>query len=409
MMRNAGVFAAGVLTGVLVAAALPLAGQERKPLPPETVSALRKITEAWGAIKVNYVATVEDAKLADNCLGGMLRGLDAQSDYLDHAAFEMLRASPPDAAGLGLELRAASGRIMVVSPIEGGPAEKAGIRAGDTLISIDGADLFGMKLNDAVKLMRGPVGSKLELRLLRPGAAAPTDLTLQRQRVDAPSVRGQLAAEGIGYLRVARMPEEAPERLIGTFERLQRENGAPLKGLVLDLRDSPGGLLHASISIASAFVGDDALVAKTDGRASDARKSFTAASHEPGRTARMYPNYPKELRTIPVVVIVNRGTASGSEIVAAALQDHGRATVVGEKTLGLGAIQTIMPFHDNTAIKLTTANWQTPKGRAITNEGIVPDIALPAAAETATAQAFGKPGDGSVSRAVEILATRSPR
>jgi len=409
MMRNAGIFGAGLVTGVLIATSLPVPSQEHRPLPHESIAALRKITETWGAIKANYVVPVRDDTLAESCLAGMLRGLDSHSDYYDRADFAGLRSSPRDAAGIGLEVRASDGQIVVASVVEGGPAEEAGIRRGDLLISLDGNQVYGMRLKDVAVLMRGRAGSTVQVKLMRSGASVPSEFSVIRRATEVPAVRAQLVAGGVAYVRISSMREDTPQRFASMVEGLHGENGGPLKGLVLDLRDSPGGLLHASISIASAFLDDHVLIARTEGRTEHARKSFTANPRDATEAAKIYRNYPKELRAMPLVVIVNRGTASGSEIVAAALQDHGRAAIVGEKTLGMGTIQTIMPFNDGSAIKMTTANWQTPKGRAISNEGITPDAVLAGEPGPATAQSFGKSGDAGLARALEVLAARSAR
>jgi carboxyl-terminal processing protease len=270
------------------------------------------------------------------------------------------------------------GLVRIVSPIEDTPAYRAGIKAGDYIVKIDDLQVQGISLNDAVSKMRGKAGTSVTLTLLRKGEGKPIVVTLKRAIIKTQSVKSKLAEPGYGYIRVTQFQEHTTENLALAIEALYKENKAPLKGLVLDLRNDPGGLLDGAVGVSAAFLPKDALVVYTEGRTADAKIKLTASSQfyqrESGKD--YFKNTPKDVKNVPLVVLVNGGSASASEIVAGALQDHKRALVVGTQSFGKGSVQTILPIDAKSALKLTTARYFTPNGRSIQAKGITPDIVV---------------------------------
>jgi len=372
--RNIGLVLAGAVAGVLISlnfqAIADRAGRE--PLPVEE---LRAFTEVFGAIKQNYVETVEDKKLITEAINGMLTGLDPHSAYLDAEAFKELQVGTQGQfGGLGIEVGMEDGFVKVVSPIEDTPAFRAGVKPGDLIVKIDDTPVKGMTLSDAVKRMRGKPGTQIVLTISRRGATQPVVVTLTRAIIRVRSVKSKIIEPGYGWIRVSQFQESSPEYLVRHLAGLYKQG--PLKGLVLDLRNDPGGLLNGAVAISAAFLPADALIVSTDGRTSDAKRKYYATADDYLRGGRddVLKNLPPEIKTVPMVVLVNGGSASASEIVAGALQDHKRATVMGTQTFGKGSVQTIMPLGNNTAIKLTTARYFTPSGRSIQAKGITPDV-----------------------------------
>ncbi|HTP95667.1 MAG TPA: S41 family peptidase [Burkholderiales bacterium] len=417
MTAQARAFAAGTAFGALLAASIAGVAQmtsggaeraaaERAAASGQPLVELRKLGEAFGAIRKNYAAEVDDRVLVDGCIAGMLRRLDPQSAYLDAGDFRELMTGG-QRGGLGVELTTFGERIRVIAPLEGTPAERAGVSAGDYIVKVNDTETTGLAVADVVKLLVGPPGSPVTLTLARAGGAEPIMLTLTREVIKVQEVRSKLAAPGVGFVRISQFRETTPEAFARTLGALRGENGAPLKGLVLDLRGNPGGLLQSAIAVAAAFLDQDRVVLSMKGRNADSNRQFTAnpRDYETGAAARgTRVPLPEDTRTLPLAVLVDRASAAGSEIVAGSLQDYRRATIVGEKTFGRGSIQTIMPMGDNTALKLTTAYWYTPNGRAIHAQGIAPDVALdPAAAGPEAALNYGNPADPGLRRALEIL------
>ena len=364
----------GVLAGVLLSLNFSAVAQRdaRFPLP---VDELRAFAEVFGAIKASYVEPVEDKKLITEAISGMLTGLDPHSAYLDQDAFKELQVGTQgEFGGLGIEVGMEDGFVKVVSPIEDTPAFRAGLKPGDLIIKLDETPVKGMNLNDAVKRMRGKPKTAIRLTIMRKGDAKPFEVTLQRDIIRVQSVKSKLIEPGYGWIRVSQFQEHTGENLVKHLEGLYKQG--PLKGLVLDLRNDPGGLLNGAVGIASAFLPTRALIVSTDGRTEDAKRKFLAAPEDYLRGNRddYLKALPAGIKTVPMVVLVNGGSASASEIVAGALQDHKRATVIGTQTFGKGSVQTILPLGNNTAIKLTTARYYTPSGRSIQAKGIVPDL-----------------------------------
>ena len=374
--KNLGLIALGVVAGILVSLNFQAIGQlaTRSPLPVEE---LRSFTEVFGAIKQNYVEPVEDKKLITEAINGMLAGLDPHSAYLDAEAFKELQVGTQGQfGGLGIEVSMEDGLVKVVSPIEDTPAFRAGVKPGDLIVKLDDTQVKGMTLNDAVKRMRGKAGTQITLTIARKGEPQPIVVTLTRAVIRVQSVKSKIFEPGYAWVRVAQFQEATPESLARHLDTLFKQG--PLKGLVLDLRNDPGGLLYGAVAISAAFLPTKALVVSTDGRTEDARKKYYATTDDYLRGAKddMMKNLPAAVKTVPMVVLVNGGSASASEIVAGALQDHRRATVIGTQTFGKGSVQTIMPLGNNTAIKLTTARYYTPSGRSIQAKGITPDLII---------------------------------
>ena len=305
----------------------------------------------------------------------MLSGLDPHSAYLDKEAYDELKVGTTGQfGGLGIEVGMENGFVKVISPIDDTPAQKAGVKAGDLIIRLDDKPVKGLSLNDAVKIMRGEPGSPIVLTIVREGAEQPIKLKLVRDIIKVKSVKSRLLEPGYGYVRLSSFQAKTGESMIEAIEELKKPG--KLKGLVIDLRNNPGGVLNAAVTVSDAFI-DDGLIVYTDGRVEDAKMKFNAS---PGDL----------LEGSPIVVLINAGSASASEIVAGALQDHNRAIIMGEKTFGKGSVQTILPNSNGAAVKLTTARYFTPSGRSIQSEGIAPDVSISKVKLEAAAQSeFG--------------------
>jgi len=383
-LRNIGLIALGAVAGVLVSLNFQaIADLKRGPLPIEE---LRAFTEVFGAIKTNYVEPVEDKKLITEAINGMLTGLDPHSAYLDAEAFRELQVGTQGQfGGLGIEVGMEDGFVKVISPIEDTPAFRAGIKPGDLIIKLDDTPVKGMSLNDAVKKMRGKPNTNITLTISRKGEGAPVVVTLTRAVIRVQSVKSKLLEPGYAWVRVSQFQEQTPENMVKHIDNLFKQG--QVKGLVLDLRNDPGGLLHGAVAVSSAFLPVKSLIVSTDGRAEDAKRKFFANPEDYARGGRgedVLKALPAAVKTVPMVVLVNGGSASASEIVAGALQDHKRAIVIGTQTFGKGSVQTIMPLGNNTAIKLTTARYYTPGGRSIQALGVTPDIIVEDPSDVAT-------------------------
>jgi carboxyl-terminal processing protease len=310
----------------------------------------------------------------------MLNGLDPHSAYLDAEAFKELQVGTHgEFGGLGIEVGMEDGVVKVISPIEDTPAYHAGIKSGDFIIKLDDTLIKGMSLNDAVKRMRGKPGSKIVLTIIRKDEPKPLEITLVRAIIKVQSVKSKLIESGYGFIRITQFQEQTGENLATALGNLVKQNQGPLKGLVLDLRNDPGGLLTGAVAVSSAFLAKDALVVYTEGRIEESKMRLTAnpENYLRSRSENDYmKNVPDSIKSVPLVVLVNAGSASASEIVAGALQDHKRAVIMGVQTFGKASVQTVLPLGNNTGIKLTTARYYTPGGRSIQAKGIVPDIVV---------------------------------
>src|SRR5712692_7618800 len=344
-IRQASLVLVGVLAGVLLSLNFSAVAQREAARFPLPVDELRAFAEVFGAIKSSYVEPVEDKKLITEAISGMLTGLDPHSAYLDQDAFRELQVGTQGQfGGLGIEVGMEEGFVKVVSPIEDTPAFRAGLKPGDFIIKIDDTSVKGMSLNEAVKRMRGKPKTNIRLTILRKGEAKPFEVTLTREIIGVQSVKSKLIEPGYGWVRVSQFQEHTGEDLVKHVEGLYKSG--PLKGLILDLRNDPGGLLNGAVGISSAFLPRGVVVVSTDGRTEDAKRKFIAAPEDylRGNREDYLKNLPAAVKTVPMVVLVNGGSASASEIVAGALQDHKRAKVIGTQTFGKGSVQTIMPL-----------------------------------------------------------------
>jgi carboxyl-terminal processing protease len=374
-LKQAGLVFVGIFAGVLLSLNFSAVAQRESTRLPLPVDELRTFAEVFGAIKAGYVEPVEDRKLINEAINGMLTGLDPHSAYLDQDAFKDLQVGTQgEFGGLGIEVGMEDGFVKVVSPIEDTPAFRAGLLPGDLIVRLDDTPVKGMNLNDAVKRMRGKPKSSIRLTIVRKGMEKPLEITLVRDVIRVQSVKSKMTEPGYGWVRVSQFQEHTVENLVQHIQTLYKDG--PLKGLVLDLRNDPGGLLNGAVGVSAAFLPPKTLVVSTDGRTEDAKRKFIASPEDyiRGRSEDVLRGLPAAVKTVPMVVLVNGGSASASEIVAGALQDHKRATIMGTQTFGKGSVQTIMPLGNSTAIKLTTARYYTPSGRSIQAKGIVPDV-----------------------------------
>ena len=379
-LNQIGLIALGACLGVMISLNFSAVAQ-REALSPLPVEELRAFTEVFGRIKKDYVDPVADKKLITEAITGMLAGLDPHSTYLDQDAFKELQVGTQgEFGGLGIEVGMEDGFVKVVSPIDDSPASRAGIKPGDLIVKLDDTSVKGMTLNDAVKRMRGKPNTQITITVVRKNEPKPLLLTLTRAVIKIQSVKYKLIEPGYAYFRVTQFQEHTGETLAAAIQTLYKQNQGKMNGIVLDLRNDPGGLLNGAVAVSAAFLPQNALVVYTEGRAEDAKMRLTASPENYLRSRSTRDDYisklPADVRNVPMVVLVNGGSASASEIVAGALQDHKRAVIMGTQTFGKGSVQTILPLGNNTAIKLTTARYFTPNGRSIQAKGIVPDIEL---------------------------------
>jgi carboxyl-terminal processing protease len=386
-----GLVAVGLVAGILISLHIS-AVANRDTEVPLPVEELRAFSEVFGRIKSDYVEPVSDKKLITEAINGMLSGLDPHSAYLDAEGFKELQVGTQgEFGGLGIEVGMEDGLVKVISPIEDTPAFKAGIKAGDLIIKLDDTLVKGLNLNDAVKRMRGKPGTSIMLTIVRKSEPKPIQISVTRAVIKVQSVKSKLVEPGYGFVRITQFQEHTGENLATALTNLQQQNNGALKGLVLDLRNDPGGLLTGAVGVSAAFLPKDALVVYTEGRTEDAKMRLKATPEDYLRgsgKSDYLKGLPESFKTVPMVVLVNGGSASASEIVAGALQDHKRAVILGTQSFGKGSVQTILPLGNNTAIKLTTARYYTPSGRSIQAKGIVPDIVVEDPATAALENAF---------------------
>jgi carboxyl-terminal processing protease len=378
LLEKVGLVGLGLVAGVSVSLHFAAIADKETLATPLPIEELREFTEVFGRIKSDYVEPVTDKKMITEAINGMLNGLDPHSAYLDVEAFKDLQVGTHgEFGGLGIEVGMEDGLVKVVSPIEDTPAFVAGIKSGDLIIKLDETLVKGMSLNDAVNRMRGKPGSKITLTITRKDEPKLLTFTLSRAVIKVQSVKSKLIEPGYGFVRITQFQERTSENLATALENLYKQNQGALKGLVLDLRNDPGGLLTSAVGVSAAFLKNDSLVVYTEGRTEDAKMRLTTSPENylrgNGKVDYMK-QIPDAVKNVPMIVLVNGGSASASEIVAGALQDHKRAVIMGTQTFGKGSVQTIIPLGNNTAIKLTTARYYTPNGRSIQAKGIAPDI-----------------------------------
>ncbi len=331
----------------------------KAPLP---LDELRTFAEVMDRIKAAYVEPVDDKTLLENAIKGMLSNLDPHSAYLGPEDFQELQESTSgEFGGLGIEVGVEDGFIKVVSPIDDTPATKAGIEAGDLIVKINGQPTRGQTMTEAVDKMRGKIGEKITLTLVRNGGN-PFDVTLARAIIQVKSVKAQLLEDGYGYIRITQFQVKTGEEVSKALAKLRKDNGKKLNGLVLDLRNNPGGVLQSAVEVVDHFI-SSGLIVYTKGRIANSELRFSATGHD-------------ESEGVPLVVLINGGSASASEIVAGALQDHKRGVLMGTDSFGKGSVQTVLPLNNDRALKITTALYYTPNGRSIQAQGIVPDVVV---------------------------------
>jgi carboxyl-terminal processing protease len=375
-LKNAGLVGLGVVAGIAVSLQFSAMAQ-RAGEPALPLEELRQLADVYGLIKSDYVENVDDKKLLTEAISGMVASLDPHSAYLDKKAYAELReGSQGRFVGLGIEIaQSDEGYIKIVSPIEDSPAYRAGIKAGDLITRLDATPLKGLSLDESVKRMRGEPHSKVTLTVLRKDEPQPLTFALVREEIHQKSIKGRIVEPGYAWLRVAQFQEPTVDDLAAKITELYRQD-PNLKGMVLDLRNDPGGVLQGAIGVAAAFLPKDSPVVSTNGQLPDSKQIYYARPEYYALRSDSDPlaKLPEAVKRVPLAVLVNTGSASASEIVAGALQDYNRATIIGSQTFGKGSVQTIRQLTSDTALKLTTARYYTPHGRSIQAKGIVPDV-----------------------------------
>ena len=352
-----------ILVSIAVGIVLGIGAHNLKSASRASNGRLASIAEVIREVQDNYVDPRDENELIDDAISGVIKDLDPHSAFLDRRALEDLSAQTSGHfAGIGIELTNENGRITVIAPIDDSPAALAGIRAGDVLIEVNGQPISSMSMDDVVTSLRGAPGTEVSLALMRAQRATPLNVSLERAMINVASVRSRYLEAGYAYVRISQFQSETGEELTHAIENLIAEHGK-LSGLVLDLRNNPGGVLQASVDVVDAFL-KEGLIVYTKGRQPSSDLRFTASGHD-------------LLDGAPMVVLINKGSASASEIVAGALQDHHRAKILGHSSYGKGSVQAILPIDDDHALKLTTARYFTPSGRSIQSVGIHPDIEIP--------------------------------
>ncbi len=344
---------------------------------PISIEAIKTFSEAYSRIKSEYVEETDDKKLVNDAIKGMLSGLDPHSAYLDYEGLKDFgMATGGEFGGVGIDVSLEEGWVKVVTPIEDTPAYRAGIKTGDIIYEVDGVSMKGVSISDAIRRMRGTPETSVKIAVLRKSEPNPIDFVVVRQIIKNPSVKYKLSDPEYPYLRITQFQEHTGEDLAKALKSIYKDSKSPVKGLVLDLRNNPGGLVTSAVAVASAFLERDKLIIYSDGRTPDSRmRLFANPKNYVGDEAYDYMrDIPAEIKTVPMIVLVNSGSASAAEIVSGALQDHNRAKILGTQSFGKGTIQTLLPLSSGSAIKLTVAQYFTPSGKSIQAKGITPDI-----------------------------------
>ena len=380
--KIAGWIALGALAGALTTISLqPLARGGMAPLP---LKELEQLAAVFSMIKSDYVEPVDEKKLISDAISGMVTSLDPHSQYLDKKTFKEFREGTSGRfVGVGIEITQEDGLIRIVSPIEGSPADRAGLKPGDLITRVDSTAVKSLSLNEAVKRMRGEPGTKVVLTILRRDENNRTfPVTITRELIRTQSVKGKIIEPGYAWLRLSQFQERTVDDFVAKLLDLYKQD-PKLKGIVLDLRNDPGGLLDAAVAVSAAFLPEGVTVVSTNGQIEDSKATYKAVPEDYMRRRGADPlkRLPAALKNVPLVVLVNEGSASASEIVAGALQDHKRATIMGSQTFGKGSVQTVRPLGPDTALKITTARYYTPNGKTIQAKGIVPDLMVDDTAE----------------------------
>lgn len=380
-LKITGWVAAGAFAGALTTVSLQTVA--RGSLAPLPLEELQQLAAVFGMVKSDYVEPVDEKKLISDAISGMVAGLDPHSQYFDKKSFkEFKEGTTGRFVGVGIEISQEDGLVKVVSPIEGSPAFRAGLKPNDLITKIDDTAVRGLTLNEAVKRMRGEANTKVMLTIFRKDENRTFPVTITREEIRTQSVRGKMLEPGYGWIRLSQFQERTVEDFVKKIEELYKAD-PNLKGLVLDLRNDPGGLLDAAVAVSAAFLPENVTVVTTDGQLPESKSIYKAAPEYYQRRSGSDPlrGLPAALKSVPLVVLVNEGSASASEIVAGALQDHKRATVMGSQTFGKGSVQTVRPLGPDTGLKITTARYYTPSGTSIQARGIVPNVLVDETAE----------------------------
>jgi carboxyl-terminal processing protease len=343
-------------------------------IPPELQ---KKLEEVYGKIKSDYVDNIDDKKLMEGAINGLVTNLDPHSSYLDiDAQKDFMAATSGEFSGVGIDTGMEDGLVRVVSPIEDSPAYKAGLKTGDLVFEIDGINVKGMTLSEAINKIRGPKGTVVKLSVLRKKTASPLSFSIVRETIKNPSIKFKLSNQDYPYLRITQFQENTGIDLAKNLKLISEKNKGPLKGLVIDLRNNPGGMVSSAVGVAAAFLEKDKLIVYSDGKTNNAKMKLFANPYnyvEGGEKNDYLKDIPEEYKKIPLVVLVNNGSASAAEIVAGALQDNKRAIILGTQTFGKGTIQQLFPLKTGSALKITIAKYYTPSGKSIQAKGILPD------------------------------------
>jgi carboxyl-terminal processing protease len=380
-LKIAGWVALGIVAGALTTVSLQTGA--RSAMAPLPLEELQQLSAVFGLIKSDYVEPVDEKKLITDAISGMVSSLDPHSAYFDKKAFKEFREGTSGKfVGVGIEITQEDGLVKVMSPIEGSPAFRAGLKTNDLITKIDDTAVKGLTLNEAVKRMRGEPGTKVLLTIFRKEEGRTFPVTIIREEIKQLSVRGKLVEPGYGWVRVSQFQERTVDDFVKKVNEIYKQD-PKIKGIVLDLRNDPGGLLNAAVAISAAFLPENVTVVSTNGQTADSKQVLKALPQDyQGRSgADPLKSLPAGLKKVPVVVLVNEGSASASEIVAGALQDHKRATIMGSQTFGKGSVQTFRPLGPDTGLKITTSRYYTPSGKSIQAKGIVPDVMVDETAE----------------------------
>jgi carboxyl-terminal processing protease len=375
-LKVAGWVAAGAVAGAL--ATMQLQATARNGVSQLPLEELQQLAAVFGMVKSDYVEPVDEKKLISDAIGGMVAGLDPHSQYFDKKSFKEFReATTGRFVGIGIEMAMEEGLVKVVSPIEGSPAFRAGMKSGDLITKIDDTLVKGLTVDQAVKRMRGEPATKVLLTVYRKAENRTFPVTIVREEIRLQSVRSKVVEPGYAWLRVSQFQDRTVEDFSRKLEEIYKQE-PNLKGLVLDLRNDPGGLLEGAVAVSAAFLPSDAIVVTTNGQIADSKATFKASPEYYQRRGGTDPlrKLPEAVKHVPLIVLVNEGSASASEIVAGALQDQKRATIMGAQTFGKGSVQTVRQLSPETALKITTARYYTPSGASIQAKGIVPDVML---------------------------------
>jgi len=380
-LKIAGWVSLGVLAGALTTVSLQTVA--RNAVAPLPLEELQQLAAVFGMIKTDYVEPVDEKKLITDAISGMVSSLDPHSQYFDKKSYKEFREGTAGRfVGVGIEITQEDGLVKVVSPIEGSPAHRAGLKTNDLITRIDDTAVKGLTLNEAVKRMRGEPNTKVVLTIFRKDENRSFPVTITREEIKTQSVKAKVIEPGYAWVRLSQFQERTVDDFARKIDEIYKQESG-LKGLVLDLRNDPGGLLDAAVAISAAFLPENVTVVSTNGQLAESKFTFKASPEFYQRRGNSDPlkRLPASLKKVPLVVLVNEGSASASEIVAGALQDHKRATIMGSQTFGKGSVQTVRPLGPDTGLKITTARYYTPSGRSIQAKGILPDVMVDETAE----------------------------